>query len=176
MLIIGIALFLFGMSVMGDGLQKSSGNKLEPILYKMTSTMPRGVLLGTAVTAVIQSSSATSIMVVGFVNSGMMKVRQGIYVILGAVLGTSVTGWVICMSYIEGAEGFAQIISTTTLTGVVALVGIILKMFSKSVTSKNIGDIFLGFAVLMFGMSTMSSAVSDLGKEEWFTSTMTTMV
>ncbi len=175
MLIIGIALFLFGMSVMGDGLQKSSGNKLEPILYKMTSTMPRGVLLGTAVTAVIQSSSATSIMVVGFVNSGMMKVRQGISVILGAILGTSITGWVICLSYIDGAAGFAEIFSTTTLTGIVALVGIILKMFSKNVTTKNVGDIFLGFAVLMFGMSTMSSAVSDLGKEEWFTSTMTTM-
>lgn len=175
MLLSGIALFLFGMSVMGDGLQKSSGNKLEPILFKLTSTMPKGVLLGTAVTAVIQSSSATSIMVVGFVNSGMMKVRQGIYVILGAVLGTSITGWVICLSYIDGAGGIAQFFSTATLTGIVALVGIVLKMFAKNVTTKNIGDIFLGFAVLMFGMSTMSSAVSDLGKEEWFTSTMTSM-
>lgn len=175
MLLSGIALFLFGMSVMGDGLQKSSGNKLEPILYKMTSTMPRGLLLGTLVTAVIQSSGATSVMVVGFVNSGMMKVRQGIYVILGAVLGTSITGWVICLSYIDGAAGIASIFSTATLTGIVALVGIVLKMFSKSVTTKNVGDIFLGFAVLMFGMSTMSAAVSDLGKEEWFTSTMTTM-
>jgi phosphate:Na+ symporter len=175
MLLGGVAMFLFGMSVMGDGLQKSSGNKLEPILYKMTSTMPRGVLLGTLVTAVIQSSSATSVMVVGFVNSGMMKVRQGISVILGAILGTSITGWVICLSYIDGAEGIAKIFSTATLTGIVALVGIILKMFAKSVTTKNVGDIFLGFALLMFGMSTMSGAVSDLGKEEWFTTTMTSM-
>lgn len=175
MLLSGVALFLFGMSVMSDGLQKSSGNKLEPILFRLTSTMPRGVLLGAMVTAVIQSSSATSVMVVGFVNSGMMKVRQGISVILGAILGTSITGWVICLSYIDGAAGIAQIFSTATLTGIVALVGIALKMFSKNVTTKNIGDIFLGFAVLMFGMSAMSSAVSDLGKEEWFTSTMTSM-
>ena len=175
MLLSGVALFLFGMSVMGDGLQKSSGNKLEPILFRLTSTMPRGVLLGALVTAVIQSSSATSVMVVGFVNSGMMKVRQGISVILGAILGTSITGWVICLSYIDGAAGFAEIFSTTTLTGIVALVGIILKMFSKNVTTKNVGDIFLGFAVLMFGMSAMSSSVKDLGNQEWFTSTMTSM-
>ena len=175
MLLSGVALFLFGMSVMGDGLQKSSGNKLEPILFRLTSTMPRGVLLGALVTAVIQSSSATSVMVVGFVNSGMMKVRQGISVILGAILGTSITGWVICLSYIDGAAGFAEIFSTATLTGIVALVGIILKMFSKNVTTKNVGDIFLGFAVLMFGMSAMSSSVKDLGNQEWFTSTMTSM-
>ena len=175
MLLSGVALFLFGMSVMGDGLQKSSGNKLEPILFRLTSTMPRGVLLGALVTAVIQSSSATSVMVVGFVNSGMMKVRQGISVILGAILGTSITGWVICLSYIDGAAGFAEIFSTATLTGIVALVGIVLKMFSKNVTTKNVGDIFLGFAVLMFGMSAMSSSVKDLGNQEWFTSTMTSM-
>ena len=175
MLLSGVALFLFGMSVMGDGLQKSSGNKLEPILFRLTSTMPRGVLLGALVTAVIQSSSATSVMVVGFVNSGMMKVRQGISVILGAILGTSITGWVICLSYIDGAAGFAEIFSTATLTGIVALVGIILKMFSKNVTTKNVGDIFLGFAVLMFGMSAMSSSVKELGNQEWFTSTMTSM-
>lgn len=175
MLLSGVALFLFGMSVMGDGLKKSSGNKLEPILYRLTSTMPKGVLLGALVTAVIQSSSATSVMVVGFVNSGMMKVRQGISVILGAILGTSITGWVICLSYIDGAAGIAQIFSTATLTGIVALVGIALKMFSKSVTTKNVGDIFLGFAVLMFGMSAMSSSVKDLGNQEWFTSTMTSM-
>ncbi len=175
LLLSGIALFLFGMNVMGDGLQKSSGNKLEPILYKLTSTMPKGVLLGAGVTAVIQSSAATSIMVVGFVNSGMMKVRQGIYVILGAVLGTSITGWVMCLSYIDGASGLAGIISTTTLTSLVALTGIILKMFSKNIMTKNVGDIFLGFAVLMFGMSTMSGAVSELGNEEWFTTAMISM-
>lgn len=174
-LLSGVALFLFGMTVMGDGLKKASGNKLEPILFRLTNTMPKAVLLGAGVTAVIQSSCATAVMVVGFVNSGMMKVRQGIYVTLGAILGTSITGWVICLSYIEGAEGFAKIISTATLTGVVALVGIILKMFSKKHMTKNIGDILLGFAVLMFGMSTMSAAVSGLGEQEWFRTGLTSM-
>lgn len=174
-LLSGVALFLFGMSVMGDGLKKASGNKLEPILYRLTSTLPKAVLLGAGVTAVIQSSCATTVMVVGFVNSGMMKVRQGINVILGAILGTSITGWIICLSYIEGAEGFAKIISTATLTGVVALVGIIIKMFAKKQMIKNVGDILLGFAVLMFGMSTMSGAVSGLGEQEWFRNGLTSM-
>lgn len=174
-LLSGIALFLFGMSVMGDGLQKLSGNKLEPILYKMTSTMPRGVLLGTGVTAVIQSSSATSIMVVGFVNSGMMKVRNSIYVILGSVLGTSITGWIVYLGLMDNSGGISEIVSTATLTGIVALAGIIMKMFSKNATTKNIGYIFLGFAVLMFGMTTMSGAVGGLKNQPWFTSTMTSM-
>ena len=101
-LLCGIALFLFGMSLMGDGLKKLSGNKLEPILYRLSNTRPKAILLGTGVTAVIQSSCATAVMVVGFVNSGMMKVVQGINVILGAILGTSITGWILCLSYIEG--------------------------------------------------------------------------
>ena len=117
-LLSGVALFLFGMSLMGDGLKRVSGNKLEPILFKLSSTPLKGVLLGTGVTAVIQSSSATSVMMVGFVNSGMMKVRQAMYVILGAILGTSVTGWVICLSYINGTSGLSSILSTATLTGV----------------------------------------------------------
>ena len=174
-LLSGVALFLFGMSVMGDGLKKASGNKLEPILFRLTNTMPKAVILGAAVTAVIQSSCATAVMVVGFVNSGMMKVRQGIYVTLGAILGTSITGWIICLSYIEGAAGIAQFLSTATLTGVVALTGIIMKMFAKKQGIKNIGDILLGFAVLMFGMSAMSGSVGGLREEAWFTSALTSM-
>ncbi|MBQ9885887.1 MAG: Na/Pi cotransporter family protein [Lachnospiraceae bacterium] len=163
------------MSLMGDGLKKVSGNKLEPILYRLSNTMLKGVLLGTGVTAVIQSSCATAVMVVGFVNSGMMKVRQGINVILGAILGTSITGWVVCLSYLEGTGGLTKIISTATLTGIVAFCGIILRMFAKRQTFKNIGDILLGFSVLMTGMSIMSGAVSVLGEQAWFTSALTSM-
>ena len=174
-LLSGIALFLFGMSLMGDGLKKVSGNKLEPILYRLSNTLPRGVLLGTGVTAVIQSSCATAVMTVGFVNAGMMKVRQGISVILGAILGTSVTGWVICLSYIEGAGGMAELVSTATLTGLVAVGGITLRMFSKKQATRHVGDIMMGFAVLMFGMSVMSEAVRPLGDAPWFTAMLTGM-
>ena len=174
-LLSGVALFLFGMSLMGDGLKSVSGDKLEPILYRLSSTQLRGVLLGTGVTAVIQSSCATSVMAVGFVNSSMMKLRQAISVILGSILGTSITGWVICLSYIEGAGSLRSVLSTATLTGVVAVVGIVLRMFSKNQTHKHVGDILMGFAVLMFGMSTMSGAVSGLGDEPWFTAALTGM-
>ena len=109
-LLSGVALFLYGMSVMGDSLKKVAGNKLELILYKLTSTPLKGILLGTAVTAIIQSSSATTVMVVGFVNSGMMKVAQSIGIIMGANIGTSVTGWILCLSYIEGSGGIAQLL------------------------------------------------------------------
>ena len=174
-LLSGVALFLFGMSLMGDGLKSVSGDKLEPILYRLSSTQLRGVLLGTGVTAVIQSSCATSVMVVGFVNSGMMKLRQAIPVILGSILGTSITGWVICLSYIEGAGSLRSVLSTATLTGVVAVVGIVLRLFAKKQTHKHVGYILMGFAVLMFGMSTMSGAVNGLGDQPWFTKTMTSM-
>ena len=158
----GVALFLFGMTLMGDGLKKVSGNKLEPILFRLSGTPLRGIALGAGVTAVIQSSSATSVMMVGFVNSGMMKVRQAISVILGAILGTSITGWVICLGYINSGSGLSSLLSTSTLTGIIAVVGIILRMFGKKRIHKNVGDILMGFAVLMFGMSTMSGAVSGL--------------
>ena len=174
-LLTGVAMFLFGMGLMGDGLKKVSGSKLEPILYRLSGTTLRGVLLGTGVTAVIQSSCATAVMTVGFVNSGMMKVRQGIGVILGSILGTSITGWVICLSYIEGAGSLAQLISTATLTGLVALAGIAIRMFGKKQVHRYVGDILMGFAVLMVGMSTMSGAVSGLGKEAWFTEGLTRM-
>lgn len=157
----GVALFLFGMTLMGDGLKKVAGNKLEIILYKLTSTPLKGVLLGTGVTAVIQSSSATSVMVVGFVNSGMMQVRQAIGIVLGSILGTSITGWILCLSDISGS-GWVSLLSTATLTGVVAVIGIILRMFCKDLTKRHIGDILLGFAVLMYGMSSMSGAVAPL--------------
>ena len=174
-LLCGAALFLFGMTRMGDGLQRVSGSKLEPILFKLSGTPLRGVLLGTGVTAVIQSSSATSVMAVGFVNAGMMQVRQAVSVILGAILGTSITGWVLCLSYIDSAAGLSGVFSTTTITGVVAVVGICMRLFSKKQQRRSVGDILMGFAVLMFGMSAMSGAVSDLGKQSWFTSMLATM-
>lgn len=164
----GIALFLFGMSLMGEGLKKVAGSRLELVLYKLSSTPLKGVLLGTGVTAVIQSSSATSVMVVGFVNSGMMKVKQAIGVIMGAILGTSVTGWILCLSSLEGGSGVVQLLSTEVLTGIVAVVGIILRMFTGKTSNRHAGEILLGFAVLMYGMSAMSGAVSPLRESEAF--------
>ena len=164
----GIALFLFGMSLMGEGLKKVAGSRLELVLYKLSSTPLKGVLLGTGVTAVIQSSSATSVMVVGFVNSGMMKVKQAIGVIMGAILGTSVTGWILCLSSLEGGSGVVQLLSTEVLTGIVAVVGIILRMFTGKTSNRYVGEILLGFAVLMYGMSSMSGAVSPLRESEAF--------
>ena len=172
----GIALFLFGMSLMGEGLKKVAGSKLELVLYRLSSTPLKGVLLGTGVTAVIQSSSATSVMVVGFVNSGMMKVRQAIGVIMGAILGTSITGWILCLSSISGGsarrtssqKARVQLLSTEVLTGIVAVAGIILRMFSAKTSHRLVGEILLGFAVLMYGMSAMSGAVSPLRESESF--------
>jgi phosphate:Na+ symporter len=172
-LLSGVALFLFGMSLMGDGLKKAAGEKLELILYKLTSTPIKGVLLGAAVTAIIQSSSATTVMVVGFVNSGMMKVAQAIGIIMGANIGTSITGWILCLSYIDGSSGIAQLLSTATISAVVAIVGILFKMIAKKSTYKNVGDIMLGFAILMTGMQTMSGAVSPLKENEHFVSALT---
>ncbi|MBP3538626.1 MAG: Na/Pi cotransporter family protein, partial [Oscillospiraceae bacterium] len=171
----GVALFLFGMSLMGDGLKKVAGSSLELVLFRLSSTPLRGVLLGAGVTAVIQSSAATSIMVVGFVNSGMMKLRQAVSVILGALVGTSITGWIIALSSIEsGAGGLASIFSTATISAAAAIVGIILRMFSKQQQKRHIGDILLGFAVLMFGMQSMSGAVSPLRQSETFINILTT--
>ena len=167
-LLSGIALFLFGMSLMGDGLKKVAGNKLEVVLYQLTGSPLKGFLLGTAVTAVIQSSSATSVMVVGFVNSGMMRVRQAISIVMGAILGTSITGWIICLSDLGGGGGWVDLFSTATLTGIISVAGILLRMFSKNQTKQHVGDILMGFAVLMFGMSTMSGAVSPLRDEPVF--------
>ena len=170
----GVALFLFGMTLMGEGLKKVAGSRLELILFRLSSTPLRGLLLGAGVTGVIQSSAATSVMVVGFVNSGMMKFRQAISVILGALIGTSVTGWIICLSSIEGAGGWASLFSTATISAVVAVAGIVLRMFSKNVTRRHVGDIFLGFSVLMFGMQLMSGSVAPLRESRVFINVLTT--
>lgn len=172
-LLSGVALFLFGMSLMGDGLKKVAGNKLELTLYRLTNTPLKGVLLGMAVTAIIQSSSATTVMVVGFVNSGMMQVSQAIGIIMGANIGTSITGWILCLSYVEGSAGLAQLLSTATISAVVAIVGIIFKTFVKKESYKSLGDIMLGFSILMLGMQTMSGAVSPLKESERFINALT---
>ena len=173
-LLSGVALFLFGMQLMGDGLKMVAGDKLESFLYKMTNTSLKGVALGAGVTSVIQSSSATTVMVVGFVNSGMMKLRQAIGIIMGANIGTSITGWILCLSYIEGSNGIASILSSATIAAVVAVIGIILRMASKRTVHRNIGDIMLGFAILMTGMQTMSGAVAPLRESKVFMDLLTT--
>lgn len=163
----GVALFLFGMSLMGDGLKRVAGNRMELVLYRLTGTPLRGALLGTGVTAVIQSSSATSVMVVGFVNSGMMKLKQAVPVIQGALIGTSITGWIIALSSVQGG-GIASFFSTENLAALVAVGGICLRMFSKRQVHHHVGDILLGFAVLMFGMKAMSGAVEPLKSDPAF--------
>ena len=170
-LLCGMALFLFGMSLMGDGLKRTAGGKFELLLAKLTDTSFKGLLLGTGVTAIIQSSSATSVMAVGFVNSGMMKFRRAIPIVLGAILGTSITGWVICLSEIGGGDGWVSLLSTTTLTGIIALAGIFIRMFKKKYD--NVGDIMLGFVVLMVGMETMSGSVDPLKESPAFIEILT---
>lgn len=169
----GIALFLFGMQLMGDGLKKVAGNKLELVLWKLSGTPLKGILLGAIVTAVVQSSSATSAMVVGFVNSGMMTVVQSIPIVMGANIGTSVTGWLLCLSLLGKSGGWLSLLSTDTISAVVAFIGIIWLMFSKKETKKNIGGIMLGFSVLMYGMASMSDAVSPLKESASFRSLLT---
>ena len=171
----GVAMFLFGMSLMGDSLKKVAGNKLELILYRLSGTPLRGILLGTGVTAVIQSSSATSVMVVGFVNSMMMKLRQALAVIMGAVVGTSITGWVICLGNVGGSGTSAalELLSTETISTVAAIAGILMRMICKRKSLVHVGDILMGFAVLMFGMKTMSGAVSALHDDPGFISFLT---
>lgn len=172
-LLCGISLFLFGMSLMGTGLKRVAGDKLEIFLYKMTSNPIKGILLGTFVTLVIQSSSATTVMVVGFVNSGMMQVVQAIGVIMGANIGTSITGWILCLSYVGGASGVASLLSTATISGIVAVIGVILYMFCKKQSKHNIGMILLGFTILMTGMQSMSASVSSVKDSQAFLDAMT---
>ena len=169
----GVSLFLFGMTLMGEGLKLVAGNKLELILYKLSGTPLKGILLGTGVTAVIQSSSATSVMVVGFVNSGMMKMKQAISIIMGAIIGTSITGWIISLSDIGGSNGILSLLSTETLSAITAIVGIYLRLFSKKQSHHHTGDILMGFAILMFGMKAMSSSVSSLRESEVFLTLLT---
>ena len=158
----GLALFLFGMNFMGDALEKRAGGTLQTVLSRITSSKWKGLLLGVAVTAVIQSSSATTVMVVGFVNSGIMALRQAINVIMGANIGTTVTSWLLSLTGIESDNIFVSLLKPSSFTPVLALIGIILFMFLKSNKSKDIGQILLGFAVLMFGMEAMSDAVAPL--------------
>jgi len=172
-LITGVALFLFGMTLMGEGLKQVAGNKLEVILYKLTGTPLKGLLFGIGITTVIQSSSATSVMVVGFVNSGIMKVRQAIPIVLGASFGTSITGWIICLSGIDAGSGWLMLFSTDTLTCITALIGIYFRMFSKEHYKKHLSNVLLGFVVLMFGMSVMSGAVMPLRDNERFINILT---
>lgn len=169
----GIALFLFGMQLMGDGLKKVAGGKLEVILYRLSNTPLKGVLLGTGVTAIIQSSSATSVMVVGFVNAGMIKMKQAIGIIMGAIIGTSVTGWVLCLSDISGGAGWVDLLSTEVLAAIIGVIGIMFRMICKNPTKKHIGDIMIGFCILMVGMQNMSAAVAPLRSEQAFIDMLT---
>ncbi|MBQ2942328.1 MAG: Na/Pi cotransporter family protein [Clostridia bacterium] len=165
----GLALFLYGMDVMGDGLKKLAGGKLESILAKLTSNRFKGFLLGFGVTAIIQSSSATTVMLVGFVNSGIMKLGQTISIIMGANVGTTVTAWLLSTSAIDGGGiWWLDLLKPSSFTPVLAVIGVAITMFSKSDKKKNIAFILLGFAVLMFGMESMSDAVSGLKSEPWF--------
>lgn len=161
-LIGGLCLFLFGMDTMGSGLTRASGSKLEQILGNLTSSVPKGVLLGCAVTAVIQSSSATTVMMVGFVNSGIMKLHQVIPVIMGANIGTTVTAWLLSLTGLEGDSFFIQMLKPMSFSPVLAAVAIAFIMFCKSEKKKDVGFVLIGFAVLMYGMDIMSSAVEPL--------------
>ena len=161
-LIGGLCLFLFGMNVMGNALERSAGSKLELILAKLTTNKFAGLLTGLAVTGVIQSSSATTVMVVGFVNSGLMQLEQAIHVIMGANIGTTVTAWILSLGGIQSSNLILQLLKPDSFTPVLALLGIVFTMFCKSNQKKDIGTVLLGFAVLMQGMSTMSASVSGL--------------
>ena len=169
----GLALFLYGMQVMGDGLAKVSGGKLEQILENLTSSKWKAVLLGLCVTAVIQSSSATTVMVVGFVNSGIMKLNQAVGIIMGANIGTTATSWLLSLSGIDGGSFFLQMLKPTSFTPILAVIGAILVVFCKSEKKHNIGTILLGFAILMYGMTAMSSAVEPLKDVPQFTQILT---
>lgn len=174
-LIGGLSLFLYGMSIMGNGLSKMAGGKLESILEKLTTKRIFAVLLGAGVTAIIQSSSATTVMVVGFVNSGIMKLSQAVGIIMGANIGTTVTSWILSLTGIEGSTIWVKLLKPSSFSPVLATIGIILVMASKSESKKkDIGGILLGFAILMFGMEAMTGSVSGLSSNLFFTRLMTT--
>ena len=170
----GLALFLFGMNAMGDGLAKMAGGKMESVLERLTSKRLFAVLLGAGVTAVIQSSSATTVMVVGFVNSGIMKLKQAVGIIMGANIGTTVTSWILSLAGIEGDNWYIEILKPTSFAPVFAAVGIILTMVAKGESKKkDVGNIMLGFAILMFGMEMMSDSVTGLQGNQEFKNLMT---
>ena len=165
----GLALFLYGMHILGEGLAKLSGGKLETFLSKMTDTPLKGVLLGAGTTAVIQSSSATTVMVVGFVNSGIMQLKQAVGIIMGANIGTTITSWILSLSGIESDSVFVMLLKPEAFSPILAIVGVFFLMFSKSEQKREAGGILLGFAILMFGMDTMSTAVEHLKNVPAFT-------
>lgn len=170
----GLALFLYGMNIMGDGLSQMAGGKLESVLERLTSKRIYAVLLGAGVTAVIQSSSATTVMVVGFVNSGIMHLSQAVGIIMGANIGTTMTSWLLSLTEINGSTIFLQLLKPSSFSPVLAAVGIILTMSSKEGSKKrNVGNILVGFAILMFGMETMSDAVSPLAENKGFAGILT---
>ena len=170
----GLALFLYGMNTMGDGLASVSGGKLEIILEKLTSKKWKAVLLGALVTAIIQSSSATTVMVVGFVNSGIMHLSQAVGIIMGANVGTTITSWLLSLSGLSGSSFFVRLLKPSSFSPVLALIGVVLTMTAGNESKKkNIGNILLGFAILMFGMETMSDAVKPLADNEKFCSILT---
>lgn len=169
----GLALFLYGMRTMGDALARMAGGRLEQVLERMTNNPVKAVLLGAGVTAVIQSSSATTVMVVGFVNSGIMKLSQAVGVIMGANIGTTVTSWILSLSGIESGNFFVKLLKPSSFSPVLALVGVILVMFVKNTKKNDVGTILIGFAVLMFGMETMSGAVRPLANVPEFTALFT---
>lgn len=169
----GLALFLYGMNVMSEGLSKLSGGHLEKILEKLTAGPVRAVLLGAGVTAVIQSSSATTVMVVGFVNSGIMKLSQAIGIIMGANVGTTITSWILSLSGIQGSNAVLKLLKPSSFSPVLAVVGVAMIMFAREEKRKDIGNILVGFAILMFGMETMSDAVAPLADVPAFTSILT---
>ncbi len=169
----GVAFFLFGMSIMGIGLKGLAGNKMERVLWNLSSSPVKGLLLGTMVTAVIQSSSATTIMTVSFVNAGMMKLAQTITVILGAEIGTTATGWILSLASAHGGSGWTRLASSATFVPIVAVVGIVLNLFFRKRSKKQLGSILLGFALLMTGMSIMSGAVEPLKSDPGFTGILT---
>ena len=165
----GLAMFLYGMQVMGDGLEKLSGGKLEKILENLSSNRLKAVLVGAAVTAVIQSSSATTVMVVGFVNSGIMHLSQAVGFIMGANIGTTITAWILSLAGIESSNFFVKLLNPSSFSPILALVGVIFIVFLHNEKKKDIGNIMVGFAVLMFGMNTMSGAVKPLAQVPEFT-------
>ncbi len=168
----GLALFLFGMDVMGKSLERTAGGKLQTILAKMSSSVPKGFLLGLAVTAVIQSSSATTVMAVGFVNSGILTLKQAVGVIMGSNVGTTVTAWILSLSGLQGDSFLVQLFKPSTLAPLLGAAGIVLYMFTKSEKKKNIGCILLGFMALMTGMELMSGSMQFLKNEAWFAKLM----
>ena len=169
----GLALFLYGMNLMGDGLAKASGGRMESILEKLTGNPVKAVLLGAGVTAVIQSSSATTVMVVGFVNSGIMRLEQAVGVIMGANVGTTITSWILSLTGIESSSFLVRLLKPTSFSPVLAIIGVAMLLFSKKEKRQSVASILIGFAVLMFGMDTMSAAVKPLAQEPAFTGILT---